>query len=405
MVNRDSADGLFRCALIFSLAYFSYRYPLQINSSTTSPTYSDTPFVLQIGKYAVLSGLALWAFLSVCVRGSSGGLKAWDVISIVFFAVWLGLKTVFAPAMATFEFAFALAVPLIIVSATPSLNAKRLGRVFGITIVLGLLIDVVQIGLFFGTGRLPALAYENSLSVRFGSFMDDPNGFGAICFVLLGYAVYRYDGWTRVAAVAAVYFMLLATQSLTCLVFAAALACVYLGWRGLIKGDWRVWAALAVTVCAALLLWDELYATVEALILLKSGSIEQHGESVTLSYISGWTEWLFGTEMRLEGESWWVAALVNYGLAFVIGFFLFSARVCFVCWNQFRETDDRPTKACLFGVLLFQVFVTVSLLNLPFLRVFPVNFLFFVFSWIVLQRKLFPEPGHDHLKNAASESV
>ncbi len=36
------------------LYYYGYRYILRYNDSETSPTYSDTPLVLQIGKYILI---------------------------------------------------------------------------------------------------------------------------------------------------------------------------------------------------------------------------------------------------------------------------------------------------------------------------------------------------------------
>src|SRR5258708_33838133 len=50
----------FWVALFIATAYLSYRYPLQINSSTTSQVYSDTPLSLQAGKFALI-------FLTCCI--------------------------------------------------------------------------------------------------------------------------------------------------------------------------------------------------------------------------------------------------------------------------------------------------------------------------------------------------
>ena len=56
--NDRLATNAFAALLVIAFYYLGYRYPLRINSSTTSPTYSDTPGWLQVGKY-LLKGLSI----------------------------------------------------------------------------------------------------------------------------------------------------------------------------------------------------------------------------------------------------------------------------------------------------------------------------------------------------------
>src|SRR5450759_557644 len=47
--------GMVSALFIIGFYYLSYRYPLKINNSQTSPTYSDTPTWLQAGKYLFIA--------------------------------------------------------------------------------------------------------------------------------------------------------------------------------------------------------------------------------------------------------------------------------------------------------------------------------------------------------------
>ena len=52
-----SREWLFPALVVVCLFYLAYRYPLMLNASSTSGSYSDTPWVLSVGKYVLVCAL------------------------------------------------------------------------------------------------------------------------------------------------------------------------------------------------------------------------------------------------------------------------------------------------------------------------------------------------------------
>lgn len=89
--KHNASNRIFWWVMVFSLLYSSYRYPLQINFSGTSPNYSDTPEILQMGKYLVLVCLV---FISIIMEGglhikeSQKSPSAFAMIMIAFYPLF-----------------------------------------------------------------------------------------------------------------------------------------------------------------------------------------------------------------------------------------------------------------------------------------------------------------------------
>ena len=56
-------------ALNLFLFYYIYRYALQMNSSDTSPTYSDTTFFWKVAKYLLLLAILVLCFFDLITEG------------------------------------------------------------------------------------------------------------------------------------------------------------------------------------------------------------------------------------------------------------------------------------------------------------------------------------------------
>ena len=102
-----------------------------------------------------------------------------------------------------------------------SVSIRQIDRYFKYLLVYSFVSSFLEVLLFFAFGRLPALAYAAGFSVRFGAFLDDPNGFAPFCFLLLGWSLYRFNGWLRSATVGGLVLLLLLTQSWTAIIFFA----------------------------------------------------------------------------------------------------------------------------------------------------------------------------------------
>ena len=194
--------------LVLAFYYLSYRYPLQINNSSTSPTYVDTPFLLQIGKYISLLCLCLWFILGECrLRILKRDIPIFVATS--FFVCSSPLVAVIAaPHVAEPLFLWEwvggdllLVVPLLSMGYGTRVLPTGYGtrdhidtivRLIWVFLSLSMVWLVLQVVLFMTIGRLPALAYHNSLSVRFGSIWDDPNAFPMMLAVFVPLVLFRF---------------------------------------------------------------------------------------------------------------------------------------------------------------------------------------------------------------------
>ncbi|HLZ70784.1 MAG TPA: hypothetical protein VKV26_12855 [Dehalococcoidia bacterium] len=191
---------LFAVLAVVSL-YDVYRYPARINAAATSPTYANTPLWVSLGKYAAI--LLLTGALAYTVRSQVRGrlLRCTEQRVWLALAVWCTLAgaghalvaqstEVLRPLGAILGVA-----PLLWLLPAAFAASHRLWADYKRAVVMlafGLLLlhavaDVVEIALWFATGRLPALGYSGAL-VRFGGIWDDPNSAGAyaaLCLIVL----------------------------------------------------------------------------------------------------------------------------------------------------------------------------------------------------------------------------
>jgi hypothetical protein len=384
-----SKNYAFWLGIALCTIYQSYRYPLQYSSAGTSPTYSDTPVLWQAGKFVL--AVPLIVVSAMRWLGNSARIANWPIfVGTLFLSSFSLLKIVNGHDAQYLDAAFWLFFSLLLALSVDSVNATSIDKYFYILLAYAFGSTVVQVFLFLAFGRLPALAFEGSYLVRFGGFLDDPNGFAAILFLLLGWSYKRFKGRKRVLILAGLVISLLLTQSWTALVFFMALLLVCI----LIIAKKRPLAALA-TICAlplgAMLVLHWVPQLQEGLLLDifqdKQESIQGHLFPWTL-WVSKWTDWtVLGVWNYSPYESWWASSMVNFGilwfaayLVLVITLLIYSVRA-----NRTATPECRPVYA---GLLLFGCYFAVGSLNLPFPIIFPINALFFLLLFLVAFRKI-----------------
>jgi hypothetical protein len=278
---------------------------------------------------------------------------------------------------------------LTLVLSTGGVSLEGLDRFFRFVFAYALLSNAIEVTLFLTTGRLPAMAYANSWLVRFGGFLDDPNGFAALLFMLMGWAYFHFTGMRRFAAEVALMICVFLTQSLSALGFLALLIVFFAVQRFIRKPKPLLALGISISIAAFLLyVWSPLADAVTAIIELRQGSIDDHLAQVTVANMSSSLDWLFGIPEYLHYESWWVGSLVNFGAPW---FVLSAAVVATLAWSvaaAFLRAQDRQMKAFLSGVLLLSAYFIVGNANLPFFHIFPISFLFFCFSFLVFFEKI-----------------
>ncbi|MGQ7297602.1 hypothetical protein [Quadrisphaera sp. KR29] len=384
--------------LLIGFYYLSYRYPLQINSSDTSPVYSDTPAVLQVGKYLLLAAAAavvvLLAWPAARSRPASGrGASPVVCLLLVLLCAFALGKGVLVgdQDLQTVGLVLAVGAVLAPLALRWSLDVEAVTRVVVVFAVVVVVVEAVQVLLFATTGRLPALAYANSISVRFGSLLDDPNGLALLVALLLPVVWVRWRG--RPAARALVggglVASLLLTQSLTGVATVAG-TLVLVSAVALRRSPARlvalVWGAAAAAVAvAAVLLSSPLFSE---LLETKSGSVEDHAQSFEALTDLRLADLLGVSADTSFYEAAYVSLLHKGGVLLALAWValgVFSARRLL---GAALRTPG-PGSALFWGWGTYQAAFLVAAANMQFFAVYPNN-LVFVLGVVVA---LFCEPG------------
>lgn len=314
--RQSNKNYVFWLGLVLCTIYQSYRYPLQISSAGTSPTYSDTPLAWQAGKFVL--ALPLIAMSLVRWLGNSARLPQWPMaLGTLFLSSFALLKIVSGHDSQYLDASFWIFFSLVLVLSVDSLSDSAIDQYLYILLVYALGSTLVQVFLFLAFGRLPALAFEGTYLVRFGGFLDDPNGFAAIWFLLMGWSYKRFKGRTRALILAGIVLSLLLTQSWTAIAFFLAVLLFYVLTSVLRRPLYALAAICTLPLCAIFLVqWIPRLqeAFLFDMLQAKQESIEGHIFPWSL-WASKWTDWTLLGEWRYNPhESWWASSMVNFGV-------------------------------------------------------------------------------------------
>ena len=282
------------------------------------------------------------------------------------------------------DLAFWPIAALILVIATSPITVAALNRYFRFIFFYALASTLIEVILFLTIGRLPALAYVNSISVRFGGFLDDPNGFAALIYMLMGWAYYSFSGKKRLFAEIALLFCILLTQSFTAFGFLVLLALVFAGYHQVRKPrPFLVMSLVALFSIILISVWSPLIRLISLLIKLRSGSADVHLAQVTTTKMATGAYWFFGLPYYVSYESWWVGSLINFGIPWYLLSLVVIGMLVFFTFRAFRKARRTPYKAVISGIWMLSCYFLVGSVNLPYFKVFPINFLFFLFSFLI----------------------
>jgi hypothetical protein len=385
--------------LAVAFYYNSYRYPLQINDSSTSPTYSDTPLILQLGKYFLFLGVCFWFF----IRSHKFRLPERDSLLFVatacFVCFSLLLGFILSPRSAElaflrpFECSIFLIIPLLSMGWGTRCPIDTIARPIWVFLWLSLLFLTLQVVLFITTGRLPALAYEESLTVRFGSIWDDPNSFPMMLALFVPMVLFRFTYITvAIITILIALLIIVLAQSITC---AVSLAICFIAAFVLRFSDRLSISALAMKVYIILFVIFLPIAIVETEMLkaIFVGWQEEKAPSIAAHLIDFDRfdvlpfSFLGIAPTGVTGESGWLNLLLNQGILLTSLYAMFiitgirqAAAAALHCSTQ--------EKGLFYGAFCFQVAFAVSLFILPTNLVFPLNIInYILWSIVYIWRK------------------
>lgn len=385
---RSSSLATNTIAILFVVGfyYLAYRYPLQIGSSLTSPTYSDTPVGLQVGKYVLVALVVVGAAFAARMSGTSipliagreNAIASMGLLVMSFFSLFKGLATG-ATDLITLAFVLATGVVLSSMSLRWNLDAARLSRFISFYAVVCVAANAVEIALYRFTGRLPSLGYEGSVSVRFGSVLDDPNGFAVMVALLVPvvFIGWRRHSFWRFVFVASLLASLVLTQSFTGIV--AVVIAALVGYVALhSRSANRLLLLLVVAFALALATWafttgSQLFT---AVLGTKGGSITLHAGSLSELASLPFPAYLGLGDVNQGIESSYVYLLANVGLPFTIAFILVGLGAAGALRRRILAAADGEDTSLYSGFFYFILAMLVASVNLQLVTVFPLNLLY-----------------------------
>lgn len=397
---------------IISFYYLSYRYPFQINSSLSSPTYSDTPAWLQTGKYALVAVVLALAAMAGAMRGAVRAAVSetpFALTRLCFFllAGFTLIKGLLLGSTDMLVLGCSLAAGFILsgLSLKWPIDTERLARVISVFAVLAVIMEAVQVFLFATQGRLPALAYRNSISVRFGSLLDDPNGFALLIALTLPVVIV---GWKarpilRLVIVPALLVSLVLTQSFTGIVAVAfALLAGYfaLNWR-------RPLVASAIFILfppVAVATWAFVTGSsvVKSVWLTKSGSVNDHASSLDALHEMGVAD-IFGFgEPTALIESSYVSMISNVGLPFTLIYVVLGLIGITRLHRTIKSLQGARRAGLHYGIYFYLIAYLIGSINMQFSQVFPLDLLYVVGICISL---FTPAPAREESESMFESNV
>lgn len=337
--------------------YNFHRYIFKYNSELTSPTYTNTPLIWQIGKYPILTILVLFFYLGSRFRG-----KLNDVFIIIYgfvlFVLLINIGSCLFYGDISFKeleycFYFILALPYCFVIDDLVINWDKVIRLTAISLFLSNLAAMYN---FVFTGRLPALGYEGGL-VRFGGFWDDPNGYGFICVFFLFYFLIK----RRYFLVFLTFVSILFTFSFTAYIMLCFSTVFWLHER--FKSiNYKVILGIVLFIVLIIVVVLYNYDYISDLMTSKSGSLDQHlSNSLVFNLYP-----LANTSIQFS-ETWYLSFFYNYFPVSVPAL----AGCCYLLYRSFKKGVPVMVRFYLFIYLFYCLF-------LPMYYVFPLNFIFIV---------------------------
>jgi hypothetical protein len=357
-----------------------------LGTTDTSLTYSDTPVYLQAAKFVIvllLTGLSSWWALKTRIKT-----KVLPLLALVMLLECIVLaKALYVFDVRYIDQTFWPLAALVLCLSVRTVRIESLDLFMKFLFVFSVASDAIQVFLFFVIGRLPAQGYPDSINVRFGGWLDSPNDFACILFLLMGWALYRYQGFKRLAIEGVLFLCLILTQSLTAygffLVSLILLTALHIAqrpasvlWIGLVLGG----------IVVATMSWlPDLFGTLWE---NKATSISGHLRTPT-DLLGDWKAWaLVGAPTYDFYENWWVSSLFNLGIPWLIVCLVSTIWLVARVTCVFRSVTGRLDKGVLGGIVALSSYCVFGSWSFPVLTFFPVNFMFYLFCFLVSFGKL-----------------
>lgn len=371
--------------IVFNL-YYGYRYLFRYNSTMTSPTYSDTPVFFQAMKY-VIALLIIAVFIFILITRVEK-IKLGVVEAILFVgAVFCLFKSIQFHDLDFFirNYTFLFCAYIIMYVQDDNFEL-RLIKVNKFLFLYHVIYSLIQIIAYISVGRLPALAYANSL-VRFGGGWDDPNAFGLYLLIPACYSLNQFvcaQSRKKRIQYLLLFFLSAGLELLTFsftgyMLFVIAMVFMFVKYRK----EYRFFMLSMFAVILVLIGLVIFYEKILNLFEVKSGSLAIHFSMLKLNFSDSFIEILIGGDENIFFENMYNIMLKNYGLVYFIisvGLQIYFIYIAYKVQKKYKENFNY------YLGLIFLVCVMVGKAALPFLLILPINLIYWMFAFLFLRK-------------------
>lgn len=375
----------FFVGLFVYLFYYSYRYILQYNAETTSPTYSDTPFMFQLMKYLLLVVVILMMIISFINSNKRMKITPLSIL-ILFFMIMQVYQFLMSRSTIMLTMLISFIPCFLLITYDEKINMKSLEKMMSVFMYFTIIYEFVQIFLYFYNGRLPALAYPTGVitDVRFGGSIDDPNGFSLILSFYIPYVYKKFTGFKKWLHVFVLLLMLTITWSVTGIASFLAVWFIYRCYYCK-HNDKKIWPYLLgvslLAIAGCVILFTTSFG--KTFIANKMGSALDHFKSYDFNEMTLKT--FIGLNPIDSGsEAGFVRLIYAGGILNLILFLAFTIISIKNLNDKCNEEDSNPVYL---GMLFYQSTMLVSMINLPMQYSFTTGGLFTTFFAISVLNK------------------
>lgn len=347
------------------------RYIFKFGAASSSPGYSDTPFLFWIVRY-LLIGAIFFLFLIDWKRLQPIEWTGFGIL-VISSAHAANTTNSHLVQIAAFHLLLAAALFAIVRSADREITVSyvsHLTKALTILAISAVVFLIFQLFLYFVFDVLPSHSHKNTILIRFGSILDDSLAFGIFLPMFVGFFFYGLkDDFAKSTILMCTITIAVLTGSLT----AMATTALYTIW--LLRGKLVLFLAwglmLALLLFAFRWYFHELFSA-------KSGSIAGHIGSVSI--LAGDQ----GAKLESGGfaESGWVLIIKNFGFPAVFLMLGLHTYVYFLCRRFLKVISHSKRFVGATDGLNFSALV--ASINLPVIMIFPVYLLLALFSAILL---------------------
>jgi len=385
--------------------YLIYRYIFKYNMGAGG-WYSSTPSILLAGKYIIYGILLSTAFPIIFMKNKLIKVNDYTMfikITILIIA-FIGHYIIngagnFGNLKLLLFFIFIL--PLFIMPINRRININDMNKFISMVIIAYILFEFYQIISFILFGQVPSHSHVSqvipgittagrqiiNIGLRWGSIVDDPNTFGQLIALFLGFSFYYYKGIKRNVVIITLTLFWFMTQSGTAII-SVPLSIIILTIMS--RNTISKLRGILVILLILFIIGFVIYANKEYVSIMMKiyyskmpsalGHIE--GYKTHIKFINVYS--IIGINPVSGGsESDILNIFAKYGIIITALYMLLFFNVFSRCMKIIKNRDiTDQSKALHTGIAMFSISVLIGSSNLSFSRIFPINALFAIFLFL-----------------------